>query len=60
MSKVKSRSELAADYGVHRSTIINWIDQNKQCRRELKALGWNRFAQIWKPSEIKVLQKYFD
>ena len=54
----KSRSEVAAHFGITRKKLYHDILQNEQLLEELLNTGWTKDRIGFYPRQISVLQKY--
>ncbi len=46
-------TELAEALGVHRNTILNWIDRGELTPDRVTTLGWS----YWRPSSVERLKR---
>jgi transposase len=59
MGRSMSKSELAAEFGVHRATMMLWIKHNPKLFDQLKKMGYKSTQKLFTPKQIELIQSFF-
>ena len=59
MKSSLSKTELAAEFGIHRDTLMRWIKNNKKLSAKLKEAGYKSSQKVFTPQQLNLVYSYF-
>ena len=59
MKSSLSKTELAAEFGIHRDTLMRWINNNKELSSRLKEAGYKPSQKVFTPQQVNLVYSYF-
>ncbi len=59
MKRSLSKAELAAEFGVHRDTLMRWIRKNTELWTKLQGTGYHTSQKVFTPQQTNLIYSYF-
>jgi Domain of unknown function (DUF4248) len=58
MKRSISKTELAAEFGIHRDTLMDWIKANRPLFLKLKKTGYKTYQKVFTPQQVNLIYSY--